>query len=206
MSAAPLDRRLFIGLSAAALAGCARTLARQASIAEQLLVDPDWSAYEPVLRDLVRVILPLDDPAFPKLAPAAIETRLVSMFPIETEPRFLGLQRALLLFDHVELFPIASAPLVSAEEEARGGESADTSAELAADGPAYEAFARAHAVDGKRFVELPPDAQRAYFDLWGHSAWIVKRSFHASMRALVLMTVYSDEAMWRVIGYEGPLV
>jgi hypothetical protein len=202
LSAAPLDRRLFIGLSAAALAGCARTLARQASIAEQLLVDPDWSAYEPVLRDLVRVILPLDDPAFPKLAPAAIETRLVSMFPLETEPRFLGLQRALLLFDHVGLFPIASAPLVSAEDEARDG----ANVVLSDDRPAYEAFARAHDVHGKRFVELQPDAQRAYFELWGHSDWIVKRAFHATMRALVLMTVYSDEAMWRVIGYEGPLV
>jgi len=202
LSAAPLDRRLFLGLSAAALAGCAHTLARQASIAEQLLVDPDWSAYEPVLRDLVRVILPLDDPAFPKLAPAAIETRLVSMFPIETEPRFLGLQRALLLFDHVELFPVVSAPLVSAENEARDG----ANVVLSDDRPAYEAFARAHDVQSKRFVELQPDAHRAYFDLWGRSDWVVKRAFHSTMRALVLMTVYSDEAMWRVIGYEGPLV
>ena len=203
MSTAPLDRRLFIAASAAALAGCTGALLRQTTIAERFIVDPDWAAYRPVLRDLVRIILPLDDPSFPKLSLDDIETNLMAMFPLEKEQRFLGLQRALTLFEQVDLFPIASAPLLLEEEKARDGEQVD----LAPDVRAYDAFADAHSIRGEtRFTALPPEAQRAYFDLWRHSASIVKRSFPTTMKALVMMAVYSDEAMWRVIGYAGPLL
>ena len=208
-----VSRRTFVSASsilAAALAGCGTRLIDQTRIAEELIVDPDWKSYQPVLRGLIRVILPLDHPEFPKLGIDAIEKRLISMFPLEKEQRFLGLQRMLALFDHVDLFPILSGPLLFEEEKVRdlsGDTSALARTLTAADGRAFEAFAHAHAIRGRaRFSDLSADAQRAYFDLWRDSASVVKRAFHSGMKSLVMITVYSADAMWPAIGYAGPLL
>jgi hypothetical protein len=200
--AATLDRRTFIG-AVAVLAGCTHSLIRQTKIAESFVLDPDWTTYRPILRDLIRIILPLDDPHFPKLTLDEIETRLISMFPLENEQRFLGLQRTLTLFEQVDLFPIVSSPLLLEEEKARDGARPD----LASDERAYREFAGAHAIRGAaQFTKLPAGAQRAYFLLWHDSAFIVKRAFHSGMKTLVMITVYSADAMWPTIGYAGPLV
>ncbi|HKR62365.1 MAG TPA: hypothetical protein VJZ00_01435 [Thermoanaerobaculia bacterium] len=107
-----------------------------------------------------------------------------------------------MLFEQVDLFPIASAPLVREEETARDGGHAD----VAQDVEAYKQFASAHAIEGEtHFTSLTSAAQRAYFDLWHRSAFVVKRAFHSAVRSMVLVTTYSDDATWPAIGYEGPL-
>jgi hypothetical protein len=205
-----LSRRMFVGASpilVAALTSCAHSLLDQTRIADSFIVDPDWAAYRPVLRGIIRVVLPLDRPDFPKLTLDEIETRLVTMFPIDREQRFLGLQRALMLFDQVDLFPIVSAPLVTEEAKARDTDGTELVTLLGDDAHAYAAFAAAHSIAGPvRFTALPAMAQREYFLLWRDSASIVKRSFYASMRALAMLTVYSADAAWSAIGYEGPLL
>jgi hypothetical protein len=199
---ATLDRRAFVG-AVAVLAGCTHSLINQSKIAESFILDPDWTTYRPVLRDLIRIILPLDDPHFPKITLDEIETRLIAMFPLENEQRFLGLQRTLTLFEQVDLFPIVSSPLLLEEEKARDGDRPD----VTADERAYREFAAAHAIRGAaQFTKLPADAQGAYLKLWHDSAFIVKRAFHSGMKTLVMMTVYSDDVTWPAIGYAGPLV
>jgi hypothetical protein len=53
---------------------------------------------------------------------------------------------------------------------------------------------------------LPLEERRQYLALWRDSASIVKRQFHGAMRALVMVTTYSIDDMWAVIGYAGPLI
>jgi len=212
---AQMSRRVFVGASPLILAGlaaCSRAFVEHAHLAESFIVDPQWSAYRPVLQGLLRVILPLDDPAFPRLPIERIEQRLTSMFPIEKERRFLGLQRTLTLFDHTELFPLTSGPLLLEEEKARDirGRGADrdwVNALRKHEERAYAEFVHRNDLSGPAtFAALHPAAQRQYFELWRDSASIVKRAFASSIKSLVMMTVYSSEEAWAAIGYEGPLI
>lgn len=212
---AQVSRRVFVGASPLLLAGlaaCSRAFVEHARLAESFIVDPQWSAYRPVLQGLLRVILPIGDPGFPRLPIERIEQRLTSMFPIEQERRFLGLQRTLTLFDHAELFPLTSGPLLLEEEKARdvrgrGAERDWVNALREHEERAYAEFvARNNLSRSARFAAMPPDAQRQYLELWRDSASVVKRAFAGSIRSLVMMTVYSSEEAWAAIGYEGPLI
>src|SRR4051794_251066 len=205
-----VSRRLFAGtlpLLVVGLANCSGAFVGRTRFAEAFIVDPDWNAYRPILRGLIRVILPLDQADFPKVPIERIEQRLISMFPLEKEQKFLGLQRTLVLFDQIDLFPIVSGPLLFEEQKARD-DGRDVSAELQdGDRRAYQDFIRAHGIDGRpRFEELPVDAQRAYYALWRDSPSLVKRAFHSTMKTLVITTFYSADDVWPSIGYAGPLI
>jgi hypothetical protein len=205
-----VSRRLFAGtlpLLFVGLANCSGAFVDRTRFAEAFIVDPDWNAYRPILRGLIRVILPLDQADFPKVPIERIEQRLISMFPLEKEQKFLGLQRTLVLFDQIDLFPIVSGPLLFEEQKARD-DGRNVSAELQeADRRAYDAFIRAHGIAGRpRFEELPVDAQRAYYALWRDSPSLVKRAFHSTMKTLVMTTFYSADDVWPSIGYAGPLI
>ena len=205
-----VSRRLFAGtlpLLVVGLANCSGAFVDRTRFAEAFIVDPDWNAYRPILRGLIRVILPIDQANFPKVPVESIEQRLISMFPLEKEQKFLGLQRTLVLFDQTDLFPIVSGPLLFEEQKARD-DGRDIGAELQeADRRAYDGFIRAHAIAGRpRFEELPIDAQRAYYALWRDSPSLVKRAFHSTMKTLVITTFYSADEVWPSIGYAGPLI
>jgi hypothetical protein len=211
MSTSSLSRRSFVGASPlllAALARCTASIGEQARFAEAFIVDPDWTAYRPVLRALIRLIVPLDDPRFPRVPVETFEERLISMFPLEKEQRFLGLQRTLTLFDQIDLFPVVSGPLLLEEEKARdGGGRALAVALRDADGAAWRRFVSDHAIAGSpAFTELPFPAQEAYWRLWRDSESVVKREFHSTMKSLVMITVYSADEVWPAIGYGGPLL
>jgi len=134
--------------------------------------------------------------------------RLLRMFELEGDPRFLLLQRSFVLFDQTDLFP-HFRPL--AHEERRWRASPESSGpgqvfadDLSHDREQYAMFARAAAPS--RFTALTLDRQREYFDLWRRSRFLLRRAFYATSRSLVLITAYSMDEVWPAIGYAGPLL
>ena len=207
-----LSRRAFLGCcSAFALAatGCAGVSTR-ARTAYVLASDPPLAQYEPVLDALVGAFLPCERPDFPVTA-RQVRSRLLMLFSLERDPRYLDLQKAIVLFDQTDLF---AEPLVprdaeliarAASADAGDGEGDTILREAhARDAAAYAKFAVLG--DRARFVALPLDRQRAYLHLWRASGYSLRRQFHGSARALVMISAYSTEAMWPAIGYGGPLI
>ena len=198
---------------AASLVACADLLSRTEA-ASGWLVDPSLDRYRAVLDALAATVLPLELDGFPLRAPRRVSDRLLQLFPLERERRFLGLQRTLLLFDATELFPRVEGPIEATEREQLGAFGdpgvAAIEAELEAkrrrEGEAWSAYRRRFAGEPQRFVEATLTAQRAYFELWGASPYVLRREFRNATRALILTTVYSLEEVWPAIGYAGPLV
>jgi hypothetical protein len=208
-----LTRRAFVGttpLAVAALVGCARAIYGPARFAEAFVVDPSWTAYQPILHAVITTLLPLDDPEFPRITADAIEQRLIHLFPLDKEQKFLGLQRTIVLFDEIDLFPMFSGPLMAKEMKARdvagrGGDARSIARDIRdRDAEAFRRFAAAG--NATRFVALAPERRPQYLALWRDSASIVKRQFHSALKALVMITTYSMDEAWRAIGYAGPLV
>ena len=93
LSSIELSRREFVASSAIlalSLSGCAGWTPR-ARFAHTQLVDPPLDAYRPVLDGLIQSFLPFDDPSFPALSMEAARSELLTLFPIEEDPRFLTL-------------------------------------------------------------------------------------------------------------------
>jgi hypothetical protein len=208
-----LTRRTFVGtapLAVAALVSCARTIYGPARFAEAFVVDPGWAAYRPILHAVITTLLPLDDPAFPKITADAIEHRLIRLFPLEKEQKFLGLQRTIVLFDEIDLFPMFSGPLMAEEMKARdvagrGGDAQSIAREIRdRDAEAFRRFAAS--ASATRFAPLAPERRAQYLALWRDSASIVKRQFHSTLKALVMIATYSMDESWSAIGYAGPLL
>ena len=200
-AALALTRRRFLACCsalAAAGAGCA-SLAPDMRSAYALIVDPPLADYEPILRALIGTVLPLEVPAFP-VTGQQVEERLLRLFRLERDPRFLLLQRSFMLFDQTDLFP-HFAPLTR-EEKDEGRRTKDEGE--AHDRDLYARFA-AHGTTA-RFTALPLDRQREYFDLWRQSRFLLRREFHATARSLVMVSAYSMPETWAVIGYAGPLL
>ena len=208
-----LTRRAFVGtapFAAAALVGCARSVYGPARFAEAFVIDPSWTAYRPILHAVITTLLPLDDPAFPKIPAESIERRLITLFPLEQEQKFLGLQRTIVLFDEINLFTAFSGPLLAEEMKARDvarrkGDWRSIAQEIREqDSEAFRRFA-AEGVAG-RFTDLAPQRRTQYLALWRESASVVKRQFHSSLKALVMITTFSMDEVWSAIGYAGPLL
>lgn len=208
--AAAVSRRAFLGCCSAlafAGAGCAG-LSTRSRAGYALAADPPAAQYAPILDGLVRALFPCERPDFP-LTAGQVRSRLLTLFALEDDPRFLDVQKALVLFDQTELF---AQPLVPRSLEAHALDAAarglDTDAVLershAIDAAAYAAFADSGA--GGRFTALPLARQRAYLEMWRPSGYLIRRQFYASARSLMMISAYSMAAMWRAIGYEGPLV
>lgn len=209
--AGAVSRRVFLGCcSALALAysGCAR-LSPDTRSAYTLIADPPLEQYKPILDGLIRSILPLERSGFPPSA-EQVRSRLLTLFRLEDDARFLGLQKALVLFDQTDLF---AHRLVPVQEEA-------TALDADARGLDIQAvIARSHALDidlydgfvrgqegAHRFTKLAVDRQREYLGLWRASGYLIKRQFYVSARSLVMISAYSMDLMWPAIRYGGPLL
>jgi hypothetical protein len=208
-----LTRRAFVGtapLAAAALVGCARAVYGPARFAEAFVIDPSWKTYQPILHAVITTFLPLDDAAFAKIPAESIERRLITLFPLEKEQKFLGLQRSIVLFDEIDLFTTFSGPLLAEEMKARDVARRKRDWRRIAqeirerDGAAFRRFA-AEGV-AARFTDLAPHRRAQYLALWRDSASVVKRQFHSSLKALVMITTFSMDEVWPAIGYAGPLL
>ena len=201
-------RRFLACCSALAVGGqaCA-TLSPDTRSALALLTDPPLADYDQILVALIRTVLPCEQAAFPITA-AQVQARMLRMFRLERDPRFLLLQRSFVLFDQTDLFP-HFVPLAREEHRLRGTTDAPGAGPVSADDlthdrELYASFAGAAAPS--RFISLTLDRQREYFDLWRRSRFLLRREFHATSRSLVMITAYSMAEVWSAIGYAGPLL
>ena len=207
-----VTRRQFLACcSALAAAGCASVTSDTRS-AYALLTDPPLADYDRVLDGLVRTVLPLEQPVFP-VTGAQVKTRLLDLFRLERDPRFLLLQRSFVLFEQTDLCP-QFAPLANEDQRIEGGgpqrprqgtkDHGGHGDDSAHDRELYAGFANAGAPLG--FTSLPLDRQREYFDLWRRSRFLLRREVHANARSLIMISAYSMSEVWAAIGYAGPLL
>lgn len=172
------------------------------------MTDPPLEQYRPVLDCLIESILPDRDVNFP-VAPEQLRSRVLTLFPLDSDARFLGMQKALVLFNQLDLFRHPLRPVlqehVSLDTSPGGLDATQTLARShTRDAALYRAFAGQH--PALRFTSLSLDGRRAYLDLWRASGYLIRRQFYASARSLVLIAAYSMDAVWPAINYDGPLV
>jgi hypothetical protein len=200
-----VSRRRFLACcSALAVSGACARLPLDTRSAYALLTDPPLSDYEQVLNGLIQTVLPFEQAEFP-VTVAQVQQRLLHLFRLEHDPRFLLLQRMFILFDQTDLFPHFT-PLGRMERRIRDAGASETaflSAAQAHDREVYAGFARDTVAS--RFTSLPLDRQREYFDLWRRSRFLLRREFHTTARAVIMITAYSMTELWTAIGYAGPL-
>jgi hypothetical protein len=208
-----IERRAFLSACGAvvlALSGCQSVLART-RLARLTLDDPHPDAFLPVLRALIETILPFDHPHFPAISSAVIEARLLTLFPLE-DRTYLVFQKGLVVFNEVDLFPVLQGPIVFEERALLEGCDGDTLGVAIAergrhDERLYAEFQLASAAPTPRPFTALDRAQRGrYLRLWGQSAFNSKQVFYHAAKRLVMVTAYSGEDFWRVIGYAGPLL
>jgi hypothetical protein len=211
-----LSRRAFAStapLLAATLIRCSNAIFDRTRFAEAFVIDPDWTAYRPILRGIVTAIAAFDRPGFPLVSASSVEDRLIAMFPLDRQQRFLGLQRTLVLFNQLDLFDMFSGPLIQEEQKARdiserGGDMPQVVAQIReADGALFRTFVQNQSIDAaSRFEDLALEPRRAYLALWRDSGSVVKRQFYGALKSIVLIATYSMDATWPAIGYKGPLL
>jgi len=203
------SRRDFLAVCsvlAASLSACSDATTRT-RVAAAFLVDPALDDYRPALRALIETILPVPSPEFP-LDVETIERRLLHMFPLEEERRFLGFQRTLVYFNRLDLQPHVAAPLLAAERIALDVPARVTESEfrrIVKEKIRLESERR-YGSATITFAGLPARERIEWVNLWLRSEFTVKREFARSARALILTSAYSAEATWPVIGYDGPLL
>lgn len=206
-----VSRRDFFSLCsvlAASLTACSNA-SNQLRVASSFVADPALEDYRPALRALVETVLPTDFP----LDHATVESRLLRMFPLENERRFLGFQRTLIFFDQLDLAPHVAAPLLAAERVALDVPHRMSEREFrrvaaqktAAESESCEAFFRRFGA-ASRFAPLAREARTAWLELWSASELTVKRDFASTVRSLIYISAYSADALWPAIGYDGPLI
>jgi hypothetical protein len=209
---AAASRRLFLQCCAAivlAAPGCA-PLGRRTRLAYTFINDPPLEAYRPVLDALVATVLPSERGDFP-VAPSHVATRLLTLYQLETDSRFLTVQKMLLYFEETDLFQNA-LPLIRQErlaidaQEHRLDLDALLERKAALDRTLYVGFAAHDHSTEHRFSALTLPRRREYLNLWNTSEFLVRRQFYFSVRALVMIAAYSMEDLWAAIGYDGPLL
>jgi hypothetical protein len=205
------SRRLFLQCCAALVLGapgCA-ALGRNTRLAYTFINDPPLEAYRPVLEALVAAVLPSERAEFP-VAPSEVATRLLTLYQLESDPRFLTMQKMLLYFEQTDLFPFA-LPLIDQErlaldaQEHRLDFDALLKGKEAHEWSRYSDFTAHDTTVERRFSALTLQRQREYLDLWNRSEFLARRQFYFSARALVMIAAYSMDDTWAAIGYDGPL-
>ncbi len=203
-----VSRRDFLalcGVLAASFLSC--TLSSRTRSAAALLADPPLDDYLPVLEGLIRAVLPLEE-GFP-LSLEVVRGRVLSMFPIETETRFLGLQRTLVFFGQLDLFPHVSGPLMAHERIALDVPHRVAERDflrIAAERRSRDEEAATRLLrrtNTRSFTRLPLDMKRDYLGLWKESEFTIKREFAVTVRSIIMVASYADDRTWSSIGYAG---
>jgi hypothetical protein len=208
-----VSRREFValcGVLAASFTACSNIGGRTRAAAAYL-VDPPLDDYMPILRGFARAVLPLEK-SFP-LSESEVTSRLLRLFPLERESRFIGLQKTLVYFDATDLFAFVSSPLLAEERKMRDVPVRMSEEEFAAvarnaearDRASWRDFASRNG-DRANFATLSFEEQRRYFELWSSSDFVIKRAFARTMRTFVLIAAFSSDRVWPKIGYAGPLI
>jgi hypothetical protein len=212
-----LARRDFLKvcMGLAAVAGwtsCGPLLSRT-RFSKLLLTDPAPAEYRPILMALLGTVLPFEDPRFP-ISPRAMLARFESMFSMETEERLIPLQRGLMVFNETELFSHALGPVREEERLALEGYPGNTREEVELqlekkrllDGKLLAGFLTKQSIEAVSFLEMAPIQRQAYFWIWSQSAFLLKRQFYRTAKAVILISAYSAPELWKSIGYKGPLL
>jgi hypothetical protein len=206
------SRRLFLQCCAALVLGApgCTVLGRSTRLAYTFINDPPLEAYRPVLDALVAAVLPSERNEFP-VAPSKVSARLLTLYQLESDPRFLTVQKMLLYFEQTDLFSHA-LPLIDQERVAIDAQEhhLDFDALLkrkeALEGSLYADFTAHDNTSERRFSALTLQRQREYLNLWNRSEFLMRRQFYFSVRALVMIAAYSMDEVWPAIGYDGPVL
>jgi hypothetical protein len=167
-------------------------------------------AYRPVLDALVAAVVPSEHADFP-VTPSEVATRLLALYQLESDSRFLSVQKMLLYFEQTDLFPNA-LPLIEQERIAIDALEHGLNLEAllkrkeALDVSRYADFTARNPAAELRFSALTLQRQREYLNLWDRSEFLVRRQFYFSVRALVMIAAYSMDEVWAAIGYDGPVL
>jgi len=203
-----LSRRTFLKCSSVlglCLIGC-KGLLPKTQFANIMINDPHPSAFEPVLHGVIKSILPFEHQGFPDITPESVEARLFKLFPVEKEKRFVVLQRSLMLFNEVDLFPYIFKPIIAEEKKSNPADNTHISEKRRNDENLFNNFKKIADLSAKQFSALALDKKRSYLKMWGQSGFMIKRQLYHSLKALVMISAYSMDEMWSAIGYEGPLL
>lgn len=209
-----LSRRNFlqaIGVLGLGAMSCTPLLNR-ARLAHAIINQPHPEDYQPVLKSVMRAVLPFEQPAFPGVSIDEVEAVLQQHFPL-TAPSLRSFQWALLVFNQMDLFTEDLSPVIAEEQKRlRTFDELDERASRgviegfsAGEAGLYAGFVKAHGAPGL-FMDAPLPVQRAYLSLWGQSNFSIKRQFYGGAKSIILASAYSLPALWEAIGYEGPLV
>ena len=98
-----ISRRNFLkAITVLGLSSCTPFLPRTRFI-HLLTNDPHPDHYNPILRSLIKLVLPFEHPRFPEITPDTVLKNLDIHFPL-TEERQEPFQRAFVLFNDIQLF------------------------------------------------------------------------------------------------------
>jgi hypothetical protein len=202
-----------MGLAAAAgLSGCG-PLASRTRFTRLLLADPSPDDYRPILTALMGTVLPFGDPRFP-LTPLDMLARFESLFSMEDEERLIPLQRGLILFNETELFSHAFGPVREEERKTLAAYPGNTpevveqqlERKRVLDGKLLAGFLKKQGMKPVPFVDMNPAERREYLWIWSQSAFVLKRQFYRTAKAVILIAAYSAPEAWKPIGYQGPVI
>lgn len=214
---ADMARRDFLktclGLAAATGLSACGPLVSRTHFTRLLLADPAPDEYRPILTALMGTVLPFGDRRFP-FSPQDMLARFGKLFSMEDEERLIPLQRGLILFNETELFSHAFGPVREEERKALSaypdntpeGVERQLERKRVLDGKLLAGFLKKQGMEPVPFLDMNPAERKEYLWIWSQSAFLLKRRFYRTAKAVILIAAYSSPDLWKPIGYQGPFV
>ena len=171
--------------------------------------DPHPDHYNPILKSLIKLILPFDHPDFPPITQEIILQNIDYHFPL-TEEKQEPFQRAFLVFNDIQLFQEKLPAILDEEirlfQEFEGLDKIQIDKKinefLRKDTSLFIKFQKKFGIHTS-FQSAPTEVQSAYFSLWAKSSFNIRRMFYNSARGIINACAYCQEEMWDAIGYGG---
>ena len=211
-----VSRRSFIkacSILALGFAGCS-SLLKNTRYTSYFMNDPSPNQYTPILRAVIKAVLPFEHPKFPTLSAEKLEQQLLTYFPLEGDDKIKAVPQGLLIFNDLSLYAHPLAPLISQEkflfDDFDGIKETEQKelimGKLQEDQKRYREFSTSINSKVTDFTDLSLDESRKYLMLWAMSSFGIKRRFYRSLKSLVMISAYTRKELWQSIGYEGPLL
>ena len=211
-----ISRRSFIKACSAlalGLSGCT-SLLKNTRYTSYFMIDPSPNRYVPILRAVIKAVLPFEHPKFPTLSAEELEHQLLTYFPLEGDDKIKAVPQGLLIFNDLSLYAHPLAPLISQEkflfDDSDGINETEQKelimAKLQEDQKRYREFSISINSKVTNFTDLSLDESRNYLMLWATSSFGIKRRFYRSLKSLVMISAYTRKELWQSIGYAGPLL
>ena len=204
-----ISRRNFLkAITVLGLSSCTPFLPRTRFI-HLLTNDPHPDHYNPILRSLIKLVLPFEHPRFPEITPDTVLKNLDIHFPL-TEERQEPFQRAFVLFNDIQLFNERLPAIIDEEaklfREFEGFENNEINSRIDEfvhhDKLLFNDFEKKYGYF-ESFMSAPKEVQSDYFYLWSQSSFNIRRMFFNSAKGVINACTYCQEDMWEVMGYDG---